>query len=293
VKGLFAQVLLKCYALGLTGGELFAIDGCKLPSNAAKEWSGTLEELGKKQKDLEALMEKIIGQHVQFDKQAGEESGLTGAAYSYVYDQEYQQKHLERIEKKLKYIDRFWETAEEREGVGGGEVKSKITDNERAKIKGAHGYIQGYNGIAVADSKNQVIMAAEAFGSGSESEHFPGKLDRLSENMKTLTGKDRLLEEAIVEGDTGYCTEKNLKEAKERNIEVIIPDQQFRKRDEQFDGRPEPGGTGRYTVVDFAYDEKENRYQCPAGKQLCHKGHVKLNRNRGEKYQAKSGDCKD
>ncbi|MDR1469268.1 MAG: hypothetical protein LBT00_08235 [Spirochaetaceae bacterium] len=61
VKDLFAQVLLKCYALGLIGGELFAIDGCKLPSNAAKEWSGTLEELGKKKKDLEALMEKIIG----------------------------------------------------------------------------------------------------------------------------------------------------------------------------------------------------------------------------------------
>jgi hypothetical protein len=33
------------------GGELFAIDGCKLPSNAAKEWSGTLEEPGKKKKD--------------------------------------------------------------------------------------------------------------------------------------------------------------------------------------------------------------------------------------------------
>jgi transposase len=32
VKSLFAQILLKCYALGLIGGELFAIDGCKLPS---------------------------------------------------------------------------------------------------------------------------------------------------------------------------------------------------------------------------------------------------------------------
>jgi hypothetical protein len=43
--------LLKCYVLGLIGGELFAIDGCKLPSNTAKEWSGTLEELGKKKRD--------------------------------------------------------------------------------------------------------------------------------------------------------------------------------------------------------------------------------------------------
>jgi hypothetical protein len=41
---------------GIVGGELFAIDGCKLPSNASKEWPGTLEELGKKKKDLEVLM---------------------------------------------------------------------------------------------------------------------------------------------------------------------------------------------------------------------------------------------
>jgi hypothetical protein len=57
--------------------------------------------------------------------------------------------------------------------------------------------------------------------------------------------------------------------------------------------RPGHGGTGRYTVEDFAYDEKENRYRCPAGKELCCKGHVKLNRNSGEKYQAKSSDCRD
>jgi hypothetical protein len=39
---------------GIDRGELFAIDGCKLPSNAAKEWPGMIEELGKK-KDLEGL----------------------------------------------------------------------------------------------------------------------------------------------------------------------------------------------------------------------------------------------
>jgi hypothetical protein len=64
VKDLFAQVLLKCYALGLTGGELCDIDGYKPPSNAAKEWSGTFEELGKRKKYLEALMGKIIAQHI-------------------------------------------------------------------------------------------------------------------------------------------------------------------------------------------------------------------------------------
>ncbi|MDR3173289.1 MAG: transposase, partial [Treponema sp.] len=33
-------------------------------------------------------------------------------------------------------------------------------------------------------------------------------------------------------------------------------------------------------------------YRCPAKKELAYKGHVRLNRNSGEKYQAKSGDCK-
>lgn len=38
---LFRDVLLVCDGMGLIGKEMFAIDGCKLPSNASKEWSGT------------------------------------------------------------------------------------------------------------------------------------------------------------------------------------------------------------------------------------------------------------
>ncbi len=38
---LFQKVLLTCDEIGLIGKEMFAIDGCKLPFNAAKEWSGT------------------------------------------------------------------------------------------------------------------------------------------------------------------------------------------------------------------------------------------------------------
>jgi hypothetical protein len=77
------------------------------------------------------------------------------------------------------------------------------------------------------------------------------------------------------------------------SIEAIIPDQQFRKRDGQFEGRPEHGGKGRFTAEDFEYDEAGNSYRCPAKKELTYKGHVRLNRNSGEKYQAKSSDCKD
>ena len=39
---LFRDVLLVCEEMNLLGGTMFALDGCKLPSNASKEWSGTL-----------------------------------------------------------------------------------------------------------------------------------------------------------------------------------------------------------------------------------------------------------
>ena len=41
IAQLFQQVLMTCDSLGLIGKEMFAIDGCKMPSNASKEWSGT------------------------------------------------------------------------------------------------------------------------------------------------------------------------------------------------------------------------------------------------------------
>lgn len=43
----FLQVLLVCDHQKLIGREMFAIDGCKLPSNASKEWSGTKADFEK------------------------------------------------------------------------------------------------------------------------------------------------------------------------------------------------------------------------------------------------------
>ena len=59
VNELFTQVLLQCQELNLITGEMFAIDGCKLPSNASKEWSGTLGKLKKKKEKLEKHIKGI------------------------------------------------------------------------------------------------------------------------------------------------------------------------------------------------------------------------------------------
>lgn len=52
IKNIFVDVLLICNELKLIGGEVFALDGHKVSSNASKEWSGTISDLEKKERKV-------------------------------------------------------------------------------------------------------------------------------------------------------------------------------------------------------------------------------------------------
>ena len=69
---LFRDVLLYASELGLIGKEHFAVDGCKLPSNASKQWSGTHRELAEKRTKLERVAERIVDRHRERDDQEKE-----------------------------------------------------------------------------------------------------------------------------------------------------------------------------------------------------------------------------
>ncbi|MCK5195950.1 MAG: transposase, partial [Desulfobulbaceae bacterium] len=65
--GLFRDVLLICDEMKLIGKDMFAIDGCKLPSNASKEWSGTKAEFKKKKQKVERAIRRILKKHRETD----------------------------------------------------------------------------------------------------------------------------------------------------------------------------------------------------------------------------------
>src|SRR3972149_2976138 len=63
------KIVLYASELNLIGQDTFAIDGCKLPSNASKQWSVSLKELRHKQKKLDAAARKIVARHQAQDAQ--------------------------------------------------------------------------------------------------------------------------------------------------------------------------------------------------------------------------------
>jgi hypothetical protein len=89
------------------------------------------------------------------------------------------QKQAERIGEWLKANDPKYVTT-------GKEISSNLTDNDSAKMKTAHGVIQGYNSQALVDGKHQVIVHAQAFGRGQDHAHGPPMLDGALENLESL-----------------------------------------------------------------------------------------------------------
>jgi transposase len=130
VKKIFTEVLYFCNELKLIDGKMFAIDGCKLPSNASKEWSGTKKELKKKREKIARLVDKLIEQHAEEDKKGGEKEAEAEEKF---------EEQIKRYNKQIEKLDEFDRTNGPRMGSRGKEVQSNITDNESAKIKGRTG----------------------------------------------------------------------------------------------------------------------------------------------------------
>jgi transposase len=278
IEKIFSEVLLFSGSMGLIQGRMFAIDGCKLPSNASKEWSGTKEELESRYEKIKKVSRKIIEKHRLNDKLGSEELAAD-------------RRKLEKLKKKGDKILDFLSTHEDRIGAGGEIIKSNITDNESGKIQSSHGVIQGYNGIAVADSKSQVIVAANAYGTVAEGQFFPEMLEKTETNMRLLKGKEQPLKGVVMLGDNAYFSEDNLQAAKKKEVEAIIPDEQFRNRDEDLKDGKRRKDKERFDLRHFKYVEDGDYYICPNKKKLMFRSKVKLNRNEGNKYQSKASDC--
>jgi transposase len=277
-KGVFVKVLAYCVELNLVGGETFAIDGCRLPSNASMELSGTKEELEKKLEVCSKMAEKHVEKHKRQDER-GE------------LDKETEKHYIERqikLKRQIEKLDSFLMSMDKKIGKSGEENKSNVTDNESAMIRAGSGYIQGYIGLAVSDDRNQVIVNADVVGSANEGESLPKLLDDTLSNMEEVKVKASEGKEVVAICDANYFSEDNLKACQERGIEAIIPDGQYRRR-----LAAKAKGEMLYEACDFKYHEEENYYECPNGKRLEYKRIKVLPRgHRGKEYEARAGDCR-
>ena len=267
IEPLFTQVLLICDEEGLIGRQMFAIDGCKIKSNASKEWSGTFEELKRKERKLRQASKRILARHQAQD-------GLREDEIQ--HDLKQQAKLNASADKIMDFLARN----QEKLGSKGKPVKSNITDPDSAKMAGSKGTIQGYNGIAINDDKHQIIVQAEAWGSGGEQQTLKPAVTQLQQQMEKL-GTANTFDTAKFTADSGFHSETNLAYLATTGLDSYVADTGFRMRNPLFQTsttyqtekekrrlKRSKGRAKLFTATDFDFDPYTLICRCPANKTL-------------------------
>ncbi len=266
---LFLQVLLVCDEQELIGKEMFAIDGCKLPTNASKQWSGTRADFQKKAAKMEKAIEDIVTRHHSSDQTRSDKEVLAK-----------EKKYESTLRKQLKKVRDFLDNNDDKMGKSGKPIKSNITDNESAKMKTSKGVIQGYVGVTAVDGKHQVIVSSEAFGQAHENDLLEPMVNNAKENFTSIGKEKDVFTKAKLTADSGFHSEVNMKMLSDSHIDASVADTGFRKRDPRF------AGYGRYkrrhrqdraklkskrklfSTADFNFADDFSYCVCPAGKRL-------------------------
>jgi Transposase DDE domain/Transposase domain (DUF772) len=286
IARVFAAVLAICDRQGLLGREMFAIDGVKLPSNAAKSRSGTRADFERQATKLETAAQTMLQRHREEDGKPIEPDLAAKEA-----------KRIERLQRDAAQI-RHWlaKHPEDRRGVKGSIRKSNRTDNESAKMATGKGVIQGYTGVAAVDGRHQIIVEAQTHGTGSEQEL----------RVPVVTAmKGFLADHSVITTDAGYHSEENLQKLAAMKVETLIADNGMRGRDERFATQdrhketPDPlhdkskteKKATTYQPSDFTYDVAAKTCVCPAGKSMYGHGRGVINGYAVVRFEGAQRDC--
>ena len=285
---LFTDIVLLCDQLGLIGKNMFAMDGCKISSNAAKEWSGKIEDYERRKNKMEEEVERLIKKHGELD----------ALKEDYKEQIKKEKKAIDNYKNKINKFSEFIKENNDRISSSGNNVQSNITDPESAKLTSGREVKQGYNAIATVDDKHQIVVDAEVLGSINEREAVEPRVKIIKETL----GKN-IFKETKFTADTGFSSEAVLESLDKEGVDAYIPDIGFRKRDPKLKGREKHNRqidkkkkyiTKYFGLQDFKYDDKNDRLICPAGEWLYRSGDtVNIKKYIAIRYKGRDSKCQN
>jgi transposase len=227
LQKLFEQVLAMALECGAIKLGRVSLDGTKLKANASKHKAMSYVRMNEKQQQLKEEVKQLLEQAEAADKEEDRQYG----------DQRGDElpEELQRRETRLRKIKEAQKVVEQRardkaaeEGKSAEEAKLakpddkdqyNFTDPESRIMKGADGFVQGYNAQAAVEPTLLLIVGQTV----TEAANDKKQLMPMVELIEQQSGQRP---EAIL-ADNGYCSEENLEhlestEQPERRIEGFI-----------------------------------------------------------------------
>ena len=237
LEGLFVEVLRLCQAAGLAKMGRVALDGRKVAGNAALDRNRTKDA-------IEAEVRRMLAEAERVDAEEDERYGREARGDELPEGLRTQPERLKRLEAargrleeeerqaRTAQQDKIQARAEEERATGkkkrgrkpktpdeaiDQEAKANLTDPESRILKTRRGWVQGYNGQAMADCESQVIVAQDLTQAENDVQQLAPLLDA---GERQAGGRpDEVL------ADAGYWSEANAALENE-NTELFIATQE-------------------------------------------------------------------
>jgi transposase len=227
LENLFEQVLgmaLECGAIQL--GRV-SLDGTKVKANASKHKAMSYGRMKEKQQQLKEEVRQLLEQAEAADEA---EDRQYGSKRGDELPEELQRREtrLAKIKQAKKVLEQRARDKATEEGKSAAEVKRaqpedkdqyNFTDPESRIMKGADGFVQGYNAQAAVEPTLLLIVGQTVTEASNDKQQFIPMVELIEQQSGQRP-------EAIL-ADNGYCSEENLERlesaaAPERKIEGFI-----------------------------------------------------------------------
>jgi transposase len=211
LQGLFEQVLEMALESGAVKLGRVSLDGTKVKANASKHKAMSYGRMKEKQRQLREEVKQLLAQAEAADE---EEDRRYGNQRGDELPEELQRREtrLAKIQQAKKVIEQRAREKAAAEGKSAAQVKQakpddkdqyNFTDPESRIMKGADGFVQGYNAQAAVEPEMGLIVGQLVTQAANDKE----QLKPLVEAIEAQSGHRP---EAIL-ADSGYCSEENLK----------------------------------------------------------------------------------
>src|SRR5450631_419679 len=208
LAGLFEQVLKIALEAGAMKEGRVAVDGTKRKANASKHKAMSHDRMGEKEKQLKEEVQQLLEQAENADTEEDARHGKDRRGDELPAELARRETRLKKIREAKRALAARAREKAEAEGSDPKEAKAKekdqynFTDPESRMMKGADGFVQGYNAQAAVEPDLQLIVGQDVTQATNDKK-------QLMPMVETIEEQSGQRPEEIL-ADSGYCSEKNL-----------------------------------------------------------------------------------
>src|SRR6266436_3769191 len=220
LEELFQQVLRLVLEVGALKLGRVALDGSKVKANASKHKAMSYGRMEETEKRLGQEVQELLKQAEAADEEEDKRYGRERQGDELPEELQRRETRIARIQEAKKALEERARAKAKSEGKDSKKAEPaakdqyNFTDPESRIMKGADGFVQGYNTQVAVEPLFQLIVGQTVTAAANDKQ----QLEPLVEAMKEQSGQKP--EEVLA--DSGYCSDGNLECLEEKKIEGFI-----------------------------------------------------------------------